>query len=198
MKNYFKLIAILVLLIFIAGCSTRIDPKDQEIASLKQRLENQEKFYNYYTKAVTQYGDALYTSSNADYNYELWSWAYNNGDYITSINYCVAARGGYVIANQNYQKAISYFEEANKTANEKYGELINYYILTSDLGIRINWYDYETCEYFESASQAYSNGFYETGDSEIEKGNKKIFARDSLIITHNKYVSKIEVLQEGL
>ena len=92
----------------------------------------------------------------------MLSKSFSSWYFLDSIKYCIAARELYASSNLYYQDAITYFEKANNTAVDNYVELINYYIKVSDIAIDINWAMYEACEYFESASKSYHNGYYET------------------------------------
>lgn len=188
------LIAIILLILF----TWMTVSKYSRIVELEQEIENMEKFNKDYNKAIINFNQAGFNEKDAEYNYDLWSFYYDEGYYYDSIEYCEGARELYVEANSNHQDAITYFEEANKTTKEKYNELINYYIKASDQAIEINWAMYEVCEYFESASNYYWKELYETGDSELEIGNEKIVLHDSLVVDYNKYISKIEMLEEKI
>ena len=168
------------------------------VVELEKEIKDIEEFNKFYSKGLTEFNYAIFNQHTATYNYDLWDFYYNQGYFFDSIGYCEGARELWVEANSDYQKAVSYFEEADKTAKEKYKELIDYYIKASNSGIDINWAMYEACEYFESACNYYSQGIYETGDSELETGNEKIALHDGLIKDYNKYISKIEVLEESI
>ena len=170
----------------------------QQITELQLDTDNLEKFNNFYSKALMEHTLAYYDESGADYNYDLYGWYYKQGYFSDSVEYCVAARDLFISSNSHHQKAKSYFEEADKIAKEKYNELIDNYIKLHTISIDINWAMYEACEYFESASSKYAQGYYDSGDSELKIGNEKIRKHDSLITQHNTYLSKIEVLEEGI
>ncbi len=164
----------------------------------QNEIERIEEFNKYYFKGVTDFNNGIFDKYNAEFNYDSWSFYYDEGYFSDSIEYCVAARDLYVSANSYHQDSISNFEEADKIAEEKYKELISYYIKASDKAIDINWAMYEACEYFESASDSYSEELWDTGDSKLETGNQKIDLHDSLVRDYNKYVSKIEILEEKI
>lgn len=163
-------------------------------------IEKLENFYNYYEKGIKEYSFGVYNSNVGDYNYDLFSWSYEN-DYLTdAIDYCKEARELWFASNDNYHKAISYFKKANETipANkEKYKELVNKYIETSDIAININLAMYEACEYFESACNQYLNYNFEAGHKEVEKANEKIRLHDSYIKKYNSVLKELEVLEES-
>ncbi len=165
-------------------------------ASIK--INNVEEFNKYYSNGLAEFNDGVYNNNNAEYNYDLWSFYYDEGYYYDSIGYCVNARDLYAESNSNNQNAIANFEEANKFSKDKYKELIYYYIEASSQSIEINWAMYEACEYFESASNLYDKELYVSGDAEIEIGNEKIILHDSLVRDYNKYISKIELLEEKI
>ncbi len=178
--------------------STQIQEKEQQITDLLEEIENVEEFNKYYSQGLTEFNSAIFDSYNANYNYELSSWNYDQNYFLDAIGYCVSARTLYSSSNGKHQKAISYFEETDENAKEKYKELVSYYIKASDVAIDINWAMYEACEYYESANDFYYRGFYDMGTAELEKGNEKIKKHDSLIKTYNSYISKIEVLEEKI
>lgn len=167
-------------------------------SQLESEIEGIEEFNKYYFKGVAEFNDGIFDNFNAESNYNLWSFYYDEGYFLDSIEYCVSARDLYASANSYNQDSISNFEEADKIAKEKYKELIFYYIKASDQAIEINWAMYEACEYFEGASDSYSKELWDSGDAELEIGNEKIELHDSLIRDYNKYVSKIEVLEEKI
>lgn len=164
----------------------------------EQEIENIEKFNKDYNKAITNFNQAGFNEEDAEDYYDLNSEYSGDGYDLLSIEYCEDARKLYALANSYHQDAITYFEEADKTAKEEYKELIGYYIKVSNQAIEINWAMYEACEYFESASNYYWQEFYESGDSELEIGNEKITLHDSLVRDYNKYISKIEMLEEKI
>ena len=172
--------------------------KEMYIEELQQRIDNISEFNKFYSKGLSEFNGGIYERSSASYNFDLWGWYYEQGFFIESIDYCIVAREGYATANEKFQKSISYFEEAKKTAGSKYKELIGYYIKTSNAAIDMNWATYEACEYYESASSYYNQGLYDVGDEQLSEGNKKIVKRDSLVKIHNTYYSKIEVLGENI
>ena len=88
----------------------------QDLAEIQQEMDDMRQFNKFYSKALTKFDYGAFDWYSADYNYELSDWYYNQGYFIEVIDYCVAARTLYSSANENYQKAISYFEEANKVA----------------------------------------------------------------------------------
>ncbi len=168
------------------------------VISYQNELERVEDFNKYYNKGVIAFNNGEFEYSDAEYNYDLWSSYYDEGYLEDSIEYCVGARDLYSSANSYNQNAIANFEEADKLADEDYKDLINYQIKALKQSIEINWAMYEACEYFESASNAYSKELFETGDSELAIGNEKIVLHDSLVVDYNYYISKIEVLQENI
>lgn len=165
---------------------------------LEDEIERIEEFNKYYFKGIMEFNNGIFDNSDAEFNYDLWSFYYDEGYFLDSIEYCVAARDLYASANSYHQDSISNFEEANKIAEEEYKELIDYYIKASDQAIEINWAMYEACEYFEGASNSYSKELWESGDADLKIGNEKIELHDSLVRDYNKYVSKIEVLEEKI
>ena len=167
-------------------------------SQLEDEIERIEEFNKYYFKGVTEFNNGIFDNSNAEFNYDSWSFYYDEGYFLDSIEYCVSARDLYASANSYHQDSISNFEEAYKIAEEKYKGLIDYYIKASDQAIDINWAMYEACEYFESASDSYSKELWDSGDAELEIGNEKIELHDSLVRDYNKYISKIEVLEEKI
>ncbi len=218
-KFYLTLVSsIIILVLLISGCkevktyeseynqsqleieqlNDQLEEEAKQIIELKQELKDVEQFNKFYTKALVEYNNGIFDRSDANYDYDLWSFYYNEGYYFDSIQYCVAARELFSSSNSYYQKTISYFDEAKKTADDKYDELIDFYIKASDIVIDINWAMYEACEYYESASDLYDKGLFEAGDEEIETGNEKILIHDSLIKEYNSYIFKIEVLEENV
>lgn len=189
-KTYIIFGIVLVLIIILSSYIT--------FSYNNSKIERIEDFNKYYSKGLTDFNNAIFDNYNAEFNYDSWSFYYNEGYYYDSIEYCVAARELYVSSSSYHQNSISYFEEANKVAKEQYNELVNYYIKASDQAIEINWAMYEACEYFESASSLYDQGFLESGDSELEIGNTRIELHDSLIRDYNKYISKIEILGQNI
>lgn len=164
----------------------------------QKEIERIEEFNRYYFNGLIDFTNGVFEELLAEYSYDLWSSFYDEGYYYDSIENCVTARDLYASANSYRQDAISSFEEANKTAKEEYKELISYYIKASDQAIEINWAMYEACEYSESASNLYDLGLQEAGDSELEIGNQKIILHDSLVRDYNKYISKIDILEEKI
>ncbi len=207
---------ILIGILFIGGCvqtyeyqynqtKQELEQAQEQIKELQQEIDNIENFNKHYSKALIELSYADFDRINGDYNYDLWSWYYQQGYFFDSIDYCVSARQLYTSSNSHYQNAISYFEQANKTAKDNYKELIDHYIKAADIAIDINWAMYEACEYFESACNYYyqynlegDDALYELGTSELETGNEKILKHDSLVKTYNSYLSKIEVLEENI
>ena len=162
------------------------------------QIERIEKFNKYYFKGVAEFNKGDSDKSDATYNYDLWSFYYDEDYLLDSIEYCVSARDLYASSNSYYQDSISNFEEANKTAEEEYKELIDYYIKASNQAIELNWAMYEACEYYESASNLYSKELWDSGDAELEIGNEKIDLHDSLVRDYNEYISKIKLLEEKI
>ncbi len=211
-------ISTIILVLLIAGCkevktyeleynqsqleikqlNVQLEEKEKEIIKTKQELNDVEQFNKFYTKALIEYNNGIFDKTTGNYNFDLWGFYYDQGYFVDSIQYCQLAREQFSSSNGYYQNTISYFEESKETADNKYIKLIDYYVKASDIVIDINWAMYEACEYFESASDFYSRELYETGDSELEKGNKKIIKHDSLIKEYNSYISKIEVLEESV
>ena len=161
-----------------------------------EESEESEEFTKYFNRGVDLSNDAEFEYADAEYNYALWSLYYDQDYLLESIDYCIEAREFYASANSYNQDAIANFEEADKIAEEEYKELISYHLKALDHAIEINWAMYEACEYFESASNYYDQELYETGDAELEIGNEKIDIHDSLIVSYNRYISKIDMLEE--
>ena len=168
------------------------------IINYQNEIERIEEFNKYYFEAITNFDEGEFDNYNAELNYDSWSFYYDENYLLESIEYCVDARDLYASANSYNQDAISNFEEADKIAKEEYKELIDYYIKALNQSIEINWAMYEACEYFESASNDYYKGLWDSGDSELEIGNEKIVLHDSLVRDYNKYVSKIKILEEKI
>ena len=159
------------------------------------KLKNTEEFIGFYYKAITEYNNGVFDRSIANYDFNSWGSYYDDGYFFDSITFCVHARDYYVTSNKYYQNAISYFEEANNVAEDRYKELIDNYIKASNFAIDINWAKYEACEYYEVAADFYSKGFFESGNIELVKGNEKIVVEhDGMIKEYNYYLSKINVL----
>ncbi len=161
-------------------------------------LETDAEFNEYFQKGILSSLNGVYNDGIANYNYDLWGFYYDQGYYEDSIEYCVEARDAWALSNTDYGNARAYFEEANKTAKGLYPELLGYYVEYYKQTININWAMYEACEYFESASNYYSQGIYTTGDSELESGNEKIVLHDGLIVPFNELFAKITVLEDKM
>ena len=167
-----------------------------KVLELTKELENLESFNKNYNRALQEYQYGVVVSSDADYNYQLFSWAYDEGYFYDTIEYCEAARVLYADSNVYYQSSKQYFIESNKTSKLKYNELINAYINVIDSLIKINWAKYEACEYFESASNYYNRNNWVTGNAVLEDANSKIEYHDSLIVKNNEYVARLDLLNE--
>ena len=202
-----KILLIVLITFLLLGCSNNkelsikdaeIESLQQKVVSLEQELKDSQHFNKYYNKAEKEYLTALFNSGDAEYNYEMSGWYYDDDYFVEAISYCEGARNLYVEANSNYQKSISYFVESNKTSPQQYKELIHYYIKVCDQAIDINWAMYEACEYFESASYQYIKNNWDVGDEALERSNEKILLHDSLVKSYNSDVARLDVLREQI
>jgi len=198
-KKGWKFLAILLtmLILILAASNFSIYSIYSTQNSEIEKLEN---FYNYYEKGIKEYTYGVYNSYNGDYNYDLFSWSYENDYLADAIDYCKSARELFTASNDNYHKAISYFKKANETvpsSRKKYKELVGKYIEISDFAIDINLAMYEACEYLESACNQYLNDNFEAGNKELEKANEKIRLHDNYIKKYNSALKELEVLEES-
>lgn len=183
---------IVIFAISVYDINNKISKLEEQNKVLIEDHNSEIQFITNFNKGKINYNYGVVERNNAEYNYNLWSYYYDEGYWLDSISFCVQARELYVSSNTYYQTAISYFELINKTQNE----LIDLYIEASDKIIDINWLMYEACEHFELASNSYSKDNFEAGNKQLEKGNEKILEHDNLIKTYNHYVSKIEILEK--
>jgi len=185
----------LTLLLFISNFSIYSIYSTQN-----SEIEKLENFYNYYERGIKEYTYGVYNNYIGNYNYDLFSWSYENDYLVDAIDYCESARELFTASNDNYHKAISYFKKANETvpsSGKKYKELVGKYIEISDFAIDINLAMYEACEYLESACNQYLNDNFEAGNRELEKANEKIELHDSYIKKYNSALKELEVLEES-
>jgi len=76
--------------------------------------------------------------------------------------------------------------------------LIDTYLKYGNITIKVNWLNYEACEYYESASYKFLQEDLDGGNLEVDKGNEKTVERDELIEEMNKYASALQVLEEDI
>ena len=177
---------------------TELSTSEQALKDLQQNLTTANHFNRNYNKATLTFQSGLANRDVGDRNQELWSWAYDNYYFSLSITYCVAARNAYSFSNSEFQKARTYFIEANESSSTSYQELISMYVDATDLAIEINWALYRVCQHYEAASLAYARDDYDAGDVSIVSGNKKLDLHDSLVIPYNRLISKIDIKEENL
>ena len=177
---------------------TNLETSEQAVKDLQENLNTTNHFNRNYNKATLTFQSGLANRDVGGRNQELWSWAYDNYYFSLSIDYCVAARDVYSFSNSEFQKARTYFIEANESASAEYQELIGSYVAASDLAIEINWALYQACQYYEAASSAYVQEDYAAGDVSLISGNKKIGLHDELIMPYNRLISKIDIQEENL
>jgi len=180
-------ILVIISLLLISGCYVS-----------EEKYNNMEQFYKDYGEARENELNGISNKENAEYSYDLWSWAYDEGMFLEAVDYCENARGIYSLSNEYYQDSITYYKEAKKTAEEKYIEYFNSKIEWLEISIERNWYMYEVCEYYESACKKYYYNNYITAGEELEKGNEKIKAHDRIIVKMNEILSRTEMLEEKL
>ena len=101
-----------IVLILISGCVVTKEKYNTDINSLQQEIKSIETFNLDYNKAIRNYDLGDFNGAGADYNYKLWLFYYEEGDYYDYIKYCEKAREVYTESNTNYQDAITYFKEA--------------------------------------------------------------------------------------
>lgn len=192
----------MILLVFLTGCTskaelqqkdTQINELKAELSSLKRSNEASDNFYISYMDGLEHYYSAQNTGLAAQYNYDSFSYNWGNGFLEASIKTCQEARAQYAQSNTEYHNAITAFEAAKEIKDL---DVLAYYINASNLAIDIQWYEYESCEYFESSARCYLKEDYSCGDLELEKANKDIKLRDGLIKQYNSYLSKIEFYRD--
>ena len=132
-------------------------------------------------KAKDHYFNSILNTDAAETNYDSWSYYFDNDYFQDSILYCEAAREQYADANYDSQRAIVNFQKTKEYAEKEDIEMLDSYINLCNVSIELNWNMYEACEYYESASRYFIADNYETGNLELEEGNKKIKAHDSLV-----------------
>ena len=188
-KMKYKLFLILGLSVLLVGCGT-------EECDCTGAVEQNNNFHDYYGKAKVQYTFGLVDYNNAEYHYNLWKVYYNDEHFIDSIEHCSDARELYSSSNIQYEKAINYFKKTREYGSLEYNELVDKYILVSQLAMDINNVMYEACEYFELGANYLNKGNIQIGNSEIEKGNNRRLEHDSLFKDYNSYILEIEVIEE--
>ena len=165
-----KLIIISLLLLLVAGITGCIDNgKDTEV------------FFNNYIKAVDYHNEALDYRKLGNIYYDNFYSLYKDNYFNESIEQCEEARYFYELANQQHGLANTHFKITKGFMVEGYEDLVDAYINYGEITIKVNWLNYEACEYYESASYAFMNGDLEGGNSELDKGNDKTTAKSPFI-----------------
>lgn len=151
-------------------------------------------FFQDYIKGVEYNNNALDYRNVGNIYYDTFYMYYVDDYFEEAIENCKDAREYYVYANREHNLANVYFRRSKDYMVEGYEDLIEAYINYGEITIKLNWLNYEACEYFEEGSYNFMMGDLDSGNLEIEKGNEKTTERDNLVEEMNEYVSIIEVL----
>lgn len=162
------------------------------------KLEDKQIYIKIITKGLQQYAYGQYYEGYAESDYDDASYMYEEGDYEWGEYYADSADVYYGYASGCYRIAKEYFEESLQYAiNEKLRRLSQTFIDYLELMSQITSEMHEACEYFSSACNYYSLGYYDTGDSAIETMNIHIVNHDSLINECNNNYGEIESILDN-
>jgi len=132
-------------------------------------------------------------------DYDDASRNYDGDYYLVAKGYADSCDAYYGYAYNYFIEAKNFFEEAKRYAstNETL-RLAELYVNFTELGAKLDSEMHQACEYFSSACNSYDQGFWETGNTQIEEMNEHIREHDKLVTTYNDYLSKIRALLDTL
>ena len=165
-------------------------------------LEDKQNYIKIITKGLQHYAYGYYYEGFAETNYVDASTYYESAEYAEDFtfakSYADYADSYYGYASNSYRTAKEYFEESLQYAtNEKLQRLSQTYVDYLELMSQIANEMHEANEYFSSACNYYSLGYYDSGDSSIETMNIHIRNHDNLIFSCNDKSSEIDALLDN-
>lgn len=171
----------------------------KEKNQLTTQLDNNMKFLKMIEKGNHKLKDAFANYGYAESDYDDASRNYRGRYFEVCKSYAKSCDVYYGYAYSYFVEAKNLFEEAKKYATTNNTlTLAELYVNFSFYGSKLANEMHQACEYFSSACEYYSMGYWESGDNRIREMNKHIQEHDELVESYNDYLSKIKALLETL
>lgn len=171
---------------------------NQQILSFQSIDLDNHRYNRQMTKGFIDYMLARHNQGYADSDYESAGLNYDISYFEIAESYADSADIIYGYASTSYSDAKAFFDNAiDYATSNNTRDLATLFSELCYIEYQIASEMHEANEYFSSACNCYYNDWWALGDTEIERMNEHIEARDNLIPTQNDLWSDINALLEN-
>lgn len=166
-----------------------------QIQNFQNLEEDWHDFVRFMINGYEDYAEALLNKGYAESDYEAANKNFNSSFFVFAMSNADSADDHYADASESFTAARSDFEAAENVApNNKTLRLARLYVNMTNIGVQTMDEMYQACQYYVTACNYYSNGWWDKADDEVDTMNEHIDAYSVLILDYTNYLSEIDGL----